>query len=626
MLTMNRTQLAVASIVVATAAVTLARQDRLVHADLAYRAPGTGPAPNFSPYGTQVPLTDLAAGTLLPPGAVRPAKTGTIHVGPTEQSWIRVLVTADANHPADLCRLYLDRNRNGDFADDGPALTATPTQNEKTKAWWSSFAKTEFSIPYGRGPQAEIVEPYSASFWLVREGEAPPEVVRYSVASWRSGTVTVDGVDALVAVMDANNDAIFDKRDMWSVLAATEPDAAKRVLSIAEARPTSRLMFLETGTKQLVLEFRGMSPDGRSIDFAVVDRPVTKAADRAPDDMLAPERSRPRTTAPFTWRHGDLDAALTEAKRSGRKVLLDFEATWCGPCKHMDEWIWNDADVAALLNAGYVGVKLDGDVEKALVKRFAVQGYPIGIVLDSSAQEIRRFVGYQTSKEILAFLTQTKAPAQTPAQPDGVTVTIDRNIGPAATRDFKFAHVPSPAKNDAGARAQVRLVDGQLDPNGAGLSALTDGLWPTSEDEPEANCFFDAGTAGGAFRLDLGSAVDIAQVNTYSWHPNTRGPQVYWLYASDGTDPKFNPTPGATVDAATAGWTLIATVDTRPRQGDPGGQYGVSITRPNGSLGRYRYLLFVCFATEADDDYGNTFYSEIDVVLHAHPAPRVSRG
>ena len=76
------------------------------------------------------------------------------------------------------------------------------------------------------------------------------------------------------------------------VLGASEPDAATRVLTIAEARDSNRLMFVKNGDKELVLEFRKLSADGRGIDFAVVNRPMTKAADRAPDDMLAPERSR----------------------------------------------------------------------------------------------------------------------------------------------------------------------------------------------------------------------------------------------------------------------------------------------------------------------------------------------
>ncbi len=200
------------------------------------------------------------------------------------------------------------------------------------------------------------------------------------------------------------------------------------------------------------------------------------------------------------------------------------------------------------------------------------------------------------------------------AAPAEIKVTIDHNGVGAASGAFKFPRVPAPAKDDAATGAKMTLVDGETDPNGADLGALTDGVLPKEEDEPSANFFFNAGTIGGRFSIDLGSVIEIAQINTYSWHPNTRGPQVYKLYASDGTDAGFNAAPKNTVDPGTCGWKLVATVDTRPSQGDGGGQYGVSIADSSGSVGKYRYLLFSCVATEMDDDYGNTFYSEIDVV------------
>jgi thiol:disulfide interchange protein len=119
--------------------------------------------------------------------------------------------------------------------------------------------------------------------------------------------------------------------------------------------------------------------------------------------MLKDERGRPRATTSFPWGNS-LDAALAQAKSSGKKVLIDFETTWCGPCHSMDEWIWTDAEVAGALNGGFVGVKLDGDIEKALVKRFTVVGYPTMVVLDPSGKETMRMVGYQSSKEILEKL------------------------------------------------------------------------------------------------------------------------------------------------------------------------------------------------------------------------------
>jgi len=375
------------------------QQERIIHVDLAYRAPGKGPKPDFSPYGTQVKLSDLPADAQLPEGAARPAKTGTLQVGPDRTPWIPILATAYSTHPRDLCRLYIDSSRKGNFTGIA-AMTANPALNEKTKAWWSSFNGAELSIPYDSG----AVEPYMVNFWAVREGEDAPNIMRYSVASWRSGAVTVDGTEALVAMMDSDNNAVFDAKDKWSILSASEPDAARRVLSFKEARPSSRLMFLDKGAgKELVLEFRGTSPDGRSLSFAVVDRPVKKAEDRAPDDTLAAERARSRTSQPFPWIESNFERGLAEANASGRKLIVDFWTTWCGPCRSLDEWIWSDAEVAAVLNAGYVGVKLDADLEKDLVKRFHIEGYPTMVVLDSSGKEIKRF-GYLSSKDMLEIL------------------------------------------------------------------------------------------------------------------------------------------------------------------------------------------------------------------------------
>ena len=195
----------------------------------------------------------------------------------------------------------------------------------------------------------------------------------------------------------------------------------------------------------------------------------------------------------------------------------------------------------------------------------------------------------------------------------------DHNSNATATREFKFKDVPSPIANDAAANAKLTLIDGDLDPNSGDLSALTDGRLPGDEDDPGANVFFNSGTSGGRFRMDFGNAIDIAQINSYSWHPNSRGPQLYKLYAATGTEPQLDLNPKRGIDPATRGWKFIATVSTLPQQGDDGGQYGVSVRNASGSLGKYRYLLFDCYVTELYDNRGNTFYSEIDVIAPQRP-------
>jgi hypothetical protein len=202
------------------------------------------------------------------------------------------------------------------------------------------------------------------------------------------------------------------------------------------------------------------------------------------------------------------------------------------------------------------------------------------------------------------------------------TVVTDRNQEESATGRFKFKNVPSPCKNDAAAAAKFDIVDGRKDPNAAGVEKLHDGQVPAGEDEPSASFFFGQGTDGGRIRIDLGNVIDIKQVNTYSWHGNTRGPQVYTLYASDGKPADFSAEPRRGVDPEKCGWKRIADVDTRPKEKGIGGQYGVSISGSKGTIGAYRYLLLDIFRTENDDTFGNTFFSEIDVVDRNGPAPQ----
>jgi hypothetical protein len=194
-----------------------------------------------------------------------------------------------------------------------------------------------------------------------------------------------------------------------------------------------------------------------------------------------------------------------------------------------------------------------------------------------------------------------------------IKIVIGHNSSESPAFDFKFTNATQPSRSDAAGKATFTIVDGRRDRNGGNVDKLHDGKVPTDEDQPGENFFFAAGTGGGRLLVDLGAAIEIKQVNTYSWHPNTRGPQLYKLYAGSGGE-GFNQKPANGVDPATCGWKLIASVDTRPREGAGGGQYAASIADSDGIIGKYQYLLFDIAATEQSDTFGNTFFSEIDVV------------
>jgi hypothetical protein len=228
---------------------------------------------------------------------------------------------------------------------------------------------------------------------------------------------------------------------------------------------------------------------------------------------------------------------------------------------------------------------------------------PSGVILASAVDPFQAWV-------VLGEVLRSSAVVQ----PRGTRIQVDRLMPQQATTAATFPHVAAPASDDAAAGATITVVDGTM-PEGSDCRAcLNDGKMPKEDDSPGENFRFAIGTLEGRVRFDLGSVLPVSEIHSYSWHPNTRAPQLYRVYGSDGAGAGFDPAPKFGTDPAERGWTLIADVDTRPATGPPGGKYAVSISRDSGGLGNCRYLLFVMFPTEADDGSGNTFYSEIDVI------------
>jgi thioredoxin len=111
----------------------------------------------------------------------------------------------------------------------------------------------------------------------------------------------------------------------------------------------------------------------------------------------------------------DLDQAVAEAKKQNKPVIVDFWATWCGPCKMMEESTWPDPKVIAA-SAGYIMVKQDVDKNQATADKYKVEGVPTLIFLSPDGKETHRQVGAVSAAELVQMMkTQGTAEAEKPA-------------------------------------------------------------------------------------------------------------------------------------------------------------------------------------------------------------------
>lgn len=88
-----------------------------------------------------------------------------------------------------------------------------------------------------------------------------------------------------------------------------------------------------------------------------------------------------------------------EVLKSEKAVLVDFWATWCGPCKRQAPI------VEALAQKGYAVAKVDVDEQPGLAQQFQVMSIPT-LVIFKDGKEVQRLIGLHSEKQIQAVMDQ----------------------------------------------------------------------------------------------------------------------------------------------------------------------------------------------------------------------------
>lgn len=82
--------------------------------------------------------------------------------------------------------------------------------------------------------------------------------------------------------------------------------------------------------------------------------------------------------------------SLSPNVESGLPTVLDFYATWCGPCKQIAP-LFHDLEKSYSGKIRFVSIDVDTDVE--IASRYNIQAMPTFVFLDKDGQEVDRLVG-----------------------------------------------------------------------------------------------------------------------------------------------------------------------------------------------------------------------------------------
>lgn len=101
--------------------------------------------------------------------------------------------------------------------------------------------------------------------------------------------------------------------------------------------------------------------------------------------------------------YNSFDQGAKVARETGKPLLLDFQADWCGPCKAMEIEFWPRENVVAIAEK-FVSVRVDIDKETAIAARYNANPIPLIVVADPWSNQIYRHTGYRNTEGLLSIM------------------------------------------------------------------------------------------------------------------------------------------------------------------------------------------------------------------------------
>jgi len=85
------------------------------------------------------------------------------------------------------------------------------------------------------------------------------------------------------------------------------------------------------------------------------------------------------------WRSWE-KAALAEAERTRKPVLLAISGVWCHWCHVMDQTSYSDPGIIRFINGHYIPIRADTDCRPDINSRYNLGGWPTTAVLSPQGE------------------------------------------------------------------------------------------------------------------------------------------------------------------------------------------------------------------------------------------------
>ena len=91
-------------------------------------------------------------------------------------------------------------------------------------------------------------------------------------------------------------------------------------------------------------------------------------------------------------------------KAEGKKVFINFYATWCQYCRRMDKKTFKDPAIVSYLNENFISIKVDVEREKSVASRYNISPLPDTWFISETGEDIGNRPGFMTADDLLPVL------------------------------------------------------------------------------------------------------------------------------------------------------------------------------------------------------------------------------